>query len=293
MNISGNGTMNFIHACHDNDMSNLTVISLPSTATMMVTSDFCTESTEGQKWWVKLQSTARNLSTEQLNVTNLVNIASAWTGPESNVYVAPNLKVIGFGQSQAPAPDAQARCVSVTLPVMAADRDTALKLKMVPAVKQGSGPPYTFTCMNGPIAAEYRGPFDLDYRAVVTCLEIRDFEGNLYQASGMRDYTIKVKDFPFTCPAETAMVRTQVGAHIADLADRVVTCGELVNSKTKEPLKLSQPVESTKSGGFDSLSLCDDPAVGPRQRVWNPNYIPAGIDLGSEFVQYWCSKFSK
>ncbi|MBD1599131.1 hypothetical protein [Pseudomonas typographi] len=281
----GEGQSAFNRAC-DYQPNTVLVEKIPSQSTLLLTEDDCTESTTKSKWWVKLQATARETSTEKLSLQAILQKAGSWTAdPSSDRYVAPYLKIIGAGLKDITSP--KTHCALLQLPATTATG----WLRTVPRPWQPRSVDQNAQCGDGALIALYsKRAGEFEYQ----CADLQDFANKPFKASATTTVSMDVKDTPKSCPAGQIVT----GLHLANsyggefFEGATLTCASFRNTTATTTLAVSGSQEQNrwvKNDGHNSI--CERPGLpGPVYFLSSPNRFLTGLDLVAEETQWFCSQ---
>ncbi|WP_263262996.1 hypothetical protein [Pseudomonas sp. RIT-PI-S] len=295
---SGDGTTHLIRSC-DLSASFLRVMDVPSTTTITLSAKDCSDSTESQNWWVRLQATARSTSTVPeggLNVTNIVNEAVKYlANPTADVYVGPNLKITGAGVKRAAGPNEVSKCAVMRLPVSESGRAQQVKVQFLP---EHSGQSNLQGCSDSALFMNYF-PANNDsgdpykYGWIQQCMRLTDANDNPFYTHYRANYDFRESaKNPTYCPA--GQLATGI-AYWSPSSKFFLQCAAFHNSKTDKRLDTSsRPQAGRWVESKDNIMICEKPNTGaPEQLIWNSNSAITGwhVNSKSKSHQAWCSSY--
>lgn len=289
---TGDGTTHLIRNC-DVNTAFFRAIELPSTTTVTLTDKDCSESTDTQKWWVRLEAKALVTSTvppEGLNVTNILNSVRKYiSDPQSDVYLGPYLKITGAELKGDVGNSETVGCAVMRLPVTAEGRANQVKVEFLP---EQSGQNVLQGCGNNFLFKQYfPAKNGHKYGYIQQCMRLTDANNNPFEASQKHKQSFKERASPSHCPDGQAIS----GMFYWNPRDEFyIECSSLYNPTTQKTLKVLSPADAgRKIRSKDHILICEKPnSGGPGQLIWRSSSVMTGWDVDSDSHQAWCANYS-
>lgn len=285
--VEGDGRSAINRSC-DYTPNRVMVQSMPSQATLLLTSNDCSTSTEGSGWWIKLQATARQTSSEVLPLANILDIGSQWSAdPTRNAFVAPNLKIIGAHIKRSTSPSVN--CALLQLP---ATQPSAIVYTQ-PRTWVASQKDQHATCNDGVLIATYsRRAGEFGYQ----CADLFDAFKKPFKAYDVTTVHMKTSDTDKHCPAGKVVtglyLENSYGGEFFNGA--TLTCASFRNEA--QTIELTTKGAAMRNRWIDYKQhnhTCERPThPGPTYLLSPPNGFMTGLDLISKEEQWWCSEVS-
>jgi len=266
----------------------LRVKSMPSTSTILLTSSrSCSEDTQGQDWWVKLQATNRITSTPNLAVFNVLEDVLTWKKDPSQDFVAPYLKIVGGDVKKLSSGSANVGCAALNPAFEAADRGKVIHFLMSPIKEAADYKPWIGgTCGDQIMANLYlTGKYGFSYQ----CVQPVKFDGAALKLSNFEEHQVSIDDGPMQCSTGKIISTLMSQRFYNGKQHFKIICGSLVDSsgRSMSLTQLPNPKWVKRDGRF---SACENDRPDPAQVQPIPLAVWTGFDADSDSNRMFCSK---
>lgn len=259
------------------------ITSLPSTGTLLLTSNDCTKTVSDQNWWVKVQATALVTSSKKMSMSGLLAETQKWLEDPRHQYAAPNLKIVGR-EIKRLTDDNSIGCAIISPAVRV--QDDAVKVKFTPRKDSINVSPSSSlgTCDNQIMAGVLTIPlFPFRYQCVTLSDGKSDYE--LFHFTNVIFLSAETAKY---CPENQVVVGYAAMWSNSD-ADRlyILSCASVRKPSTGQVLKISSTKVDQGWHGYQSFTYCRLPLGGAFSAF-------TGMDVdfmnGGRF-KFYCSAF--
>lgn len=274
----------------DHPRVSLRVESLPSTSTILLTSNHsCSETTDNQDWWVRLQATSRMTSTSNLSVYNILKDVRAWESDPSQDFVAPFLKIVGGSVKTLPNGQANVECAALKVPSNPLDKKVLDPV--MSAIKQASynNDIYSGDCGDSIIT---NLKLDDDYDFTYQCSHLKEYDGTLLKLVDFEQFSVHRADTPMYCPAGKVVSAISYKKEYNEVWDYTITCGALREVATGREANLTPLPAQGWTSRKGEFFLCQNENRYPGQIITATAGVWTGFDADRFDMKMFCSKAS-